>query len=267
MACTNDKRILRELKNLEESRKDLIDNGIYFYYDETNFKKIYTMFIGQKNTPYENGFYFISFEYPEKYPMQPPTAKYETQGIIVQHPTNKFISVRFNPNLYSCGKVCLSMLNTWQGPGWTPANTIHNVLIAIQSLVLNENPLQNEPGFENALQYQLDKYNNIIMYSNLKIAVFELVENLLENNFYCNYIHFKPVIIDYFIKNIDFYRDKILTKSSELDGKFVETCYGMNVKFNFKSLLEKFEDLVIKANESNIKEIKINDLKITDENK
>ncbi len=41
----------------------------------------------------------------------------------------------------------------------------------------------------------------------------------------------------------------------------------MNVKFNFKSLLEKFEDLVIKANESNINEIKINDLKINDENK
>ena len=34
MASTNDKRILRELKNLEESRQDLIDNGIYFYYDE-----------------------------------------------------------------------------------------------------------------------------------------------------------------------------------------------------------------------------------------
>ena len=30
MTSTNDKRILRELKHLEESRKDLIDNGIYF---------------------------------------------------------------------------------------------------------------------------------------------------------------------------------------------------------------------------------------------
>ena len=56
------------------------------------------------------------------------------------------------------------MLNTWQGPGWTPANTIHNVLIAIQSLVLNDNPLQNEPGFENASKTTLDKYNNIIYY-------------------------------------------------------------------------------------------------------
>ena len=251
MTSTNDKRILRELKHLEESRQDLIDNGIYFYYNETNFKKIYTMFLGQKNTPYENGFFFISFEYPEKYPMQPPTAKYETQGLIIQHPTNKCISVRFNPNLYSCGKVCLSMLNTWQGPGWTPANTIHNVLIAIQSLVLNENPLQNEPGFENASKTTLDKYNNIIFYSNIKIAVLELVDNLISNNFdeTNNYIKFKDIIIDIFIKNIEYYRNSIITKSIELDNKIVDSsCYGMSMKFNFNDLLSRFEEVVIKAN-------------------
>jgi ubiquitin-protein ligase len=252
MTSTNDKRILRELKSLEESKQDLIDNGIYFYYDEINFKKIYTMFIGQKNTPYENGFYFITFDYPEKYPMQPPTAKYETQGIITHHPTNKSISVRFNPNLYSCGKVCLSMLNTWQGPGWTPANTIHNVLIAIQSLVLNENPLQNEPGFENAAKHVLDKYNNIIYYSNIKIAVLELVENLLLNRFdeTNNFIKFKDIIMDSFNKNIEYYRHNIITKSIELDNKIVDSsCYGMSMKFNFNILLEKFEDLVIKSND------------------
>jgi hypothetical protein len=28
--------------------------------------------------------------------------------------------VRFNPNLYNCGKVCLSLLGTWSGPSWQP---------------------------------------------------------------------------------------------------------------------------------------------------
>jgi Ubiquitin-conjugating enzyme len=32
-------------------------------------------------------------------------------------------SVRFNPNLYNCGKVCLSLLGTWSGPSWSPANS------------------------------------------------------------------------------------------------------------------------------------------------
>lgn len=32
-------------------------------------------------------------------------------------------SVRFNPNLYNCGKVCLSLLGTWSGPSWDPATS------------------------------------------------------------------------------------------------------------------------------------------------
>lgn len=31
--------------------------------------------------------------------------------------------VRFNPNLYVCGKVCLSLLGTWSGPAWHPATS------------------------------------------------------------------------------------------------------------------------------------------------
>ena len=31
--------------------------------------------------------------------------------------------VRFNPNLYNCGKVCLSLLGTWSGPGWVPGES------------------------------------------------------------------------------------------------------------------------------------------------
>ena len=58
-------------------------------------------------------------------------------------------AVRFNPNLYSCGKVCLSLLGTWQGPGWEPGrSTIYQVLMSIQTQVLNKFPLENEPGYE-----------------------------------------------------------------------------------------------------------------------
>lgn len=37
---------------------------------------------------------------------------------------------------YAGGKVCLSLLGTWQGPGWTPQSTILQVLLSIQSLIL-----------------------------------------------------------------------------------------------------------------------------------
>jgi ubiquitin-protein ligase len=44
--------------------------------------------------------------------------------------------VRFNPNLYAAGKVCLSLLGTWHGgaacEGWTAASTLLQVLVSIQ---------------------------------------------------------------------------------------------------------------------------------------
>lgn len=53
--------------------------------------------------------------------------------------------VRFNPNLYNCGKVCLSLLGTWQGPGWDPIrSTLLQVLVSIQSLIMVDDPYFNE---------------------------------------------------------------------------------------------------------------------------
>lgn len=55
--------------------------------------------------------------------------------------------VRFNPNLYACGKVCLSLLGTWQagqGESWSAdASTTFQVLISIQSLILVDEPYFN----------------------------------------------------------------------------------------------------------------------------
>lgn len=60
--------------------------------------------------------------------------------------------LRLNPNLYDCGKVCLSLLNTWTGEGnekWIPnSSTMLQVLVSIQALILNEEPFFNEPGYD-----------------------------------------------------------------------------------------------------------------------
>lgn len=66
--------------------------------------------------------------------------------------TNGRQRVRFNPNLYTDGKVCLSILNTWHGrpeEKWNPqTSSLLPVLVAIQSLILNAEPYFNEPGYE-----------------------------------------------------------------------------------------------------------------------
>jgi ubiquitin-protein ligase len=232
------KRILNEIKELEDSRSILDNSGIYFYFDETNIDNVYAMLVGPENTPYEKGFYFFKFEYPSSYPMQPPIAKYFTQGMLTNPLSKSGYNVRFNPNLYTCGKVCLSMLNTWSGPGWVPTNTISNVLVAIQALVLNDFPLTNEPGFENSSQKELVKYNEIISYANIKISVLEMLNNPPQQ-----FLFFKDKICDIFIKNIDYYTNFILKKNDELKDVLIESpAYGMKLKINYISLLDELNN-------------------------
>jgi hypothetical protein len=61
-------------------------------------------------------------------------------------------TVRFNPNLYHDGKVCLSILNTWHGrpeERWNgQTSSFLQVLVSIQSLILVSEPYFNEPGYE-----------------------------------------------------------------------------------------------------------------------
>ena len=58
------------------------------------------------------------------YPLSPPKVNFMTTD---------GGRVRFNPNLYTCGKVCLSVLNTWDKNDWTPANTILGMVNIINS--------------------------------------------------------------------------------------------------------------------------------------
>ncbi|KAL5758893.1 hypothetical protein ACOSP7_021504 [Xanthoceras sorbifolium] len=59
--------------------------------------------------------------------------------------------LRINPNLYECGKVCPSLLNTWsnnKNEKWIPSmSTKLQVLVSIQALILVQKPYFNEPGY------------------------------------------------------------------------------------------------------------------------
>lgn len=89
-------------------------------------------------------------------------------------------TVRFNPNLYNEGKVCLSLLGTWegaQGEQWNAeTSTIIQVLISIQSLILCAEPYYNEPGFERNYgtsvgNAESNRYNEEVFKNNLKFAI------------------------------------------------------------------------------------------------
>jgi ubiquitin-protein ligase len=252
------KRITNEIKELQESSHILKENGIYVDINDENISTIHAMLIGPEKTPYEKGFYFFKIDYSNDYPMTPPNVKYLTQGVLNNPVSKSAFNVRFNPNLYTCGKVCLSMINTWQGDGWVPTNTVTNVLIAIQALVLNEEPLRNEPGYEKADKKVINDYNNLIEYANIKISVLNMLKTQPLN---CDV--FKPIMIDYFMKNIDFYRNFVLIKNDLLKNVIVEAPYSMKVTPRYDLLINEITEIeegIIQDISLNISDINLNSI-------
>lgn len=129
------KRIQHEWKVLEKDLPETIYVRVY----EDRMDILRAVIIGPAGTPYHDGLFFFDAYFPSGYPSSPPLVHYHSGGL------------RLNPNLYACGKVCLSLLGTWSGSGcetWNPSNsTMLQVLVSIQALVLNAKPYFNEPGF------------------------------------------------------------------------------------------------------------------------
>ena len=99
------------------------------------------------------------------YPKVPPKLNFLTTGCG---------KVRFNPNLYADGKVCLSLLGTWDGPSWQPwKSTLLQVLVSIQSLIFVAEPFYNEPGHETWAHSRdaAEGENRNHRYNTLKIAI------------------------------------------------------------------------------------------------
>jgi ubiquitin-conjugating enzyme E2 Z len=226
------KRIAKDIKNYYQS--DINSVGIYCHIDESNIQQIKAMIIGPPNTPYEHGFYFFIIDFPNDYPFSPPKVKFVTYEA----------GIRFNPNLYTNGKVCLSILGTWSGPGWTTCLNLNTILLSIQSL-LNENPLMNEPGFENETGTKAQNYSNVVSYANIKTAIIKMLE-IPPTGFDV----FKDIMIKYFIEHIDFYKKYIKDNKSKQGSNLNSVIYSMNILYDIDYLETRIKFLYDKYNVS-----------------
>ena len=193
-------KYLRLKKDIADiMRNPLTDNGIYYVHDESNFLKGYALMCGPSDTPYEYGFYFFKILFPDNYPISPPKltfCNYDTRS-----------NTRFNPNLYRSGKVCISILNTWRGEGWTSCLTLRTVLISVLS-VFNKNPLINEPNIS-IHHPSVISYNIILNYKNLYVSVGDTIQKLLDDKNNDVYLLFKSTIIKIFLERYDDIINKI----------------------------------------------------------
>jgi ubiquitin-protein ligase len=171
------KRIISEISSFKNGLPLNFESSIWVRISKNNMN-IFTFIIsGPKDTPYENGLFEFHAYFPNTYPQVEPLVQIYTTG-------NG--SVRFNPNLYACGKVCLSLLGTWSGQAsekWNPkTSTFLQVLVSIQSLILVEQPYFNEPGYERDMHTDKGKtankaYNNNLEVQTIRLAMNEQIKN------------------------------------------------------------------------------------------
>jgi ubiquitin-protein ligase len=196
-------RMVSEISTLKSGLPINWESSIWIRVSKTTIN-VFSFFIsGPKDTPYENGIFEFHTAFPTNYPNSEPKVLINTTG---------GGTIRFNPNLYNCGKVCLSLLGTWSGQDgekWNPkTSTFLQVLISIQSLILVEKPYFNEPGWEKEMhttkgQTNSKKYNEPLLIGTIKWAIIDMIKN-------------PPNGMEEVIKNhFKFKKDEILTTTQK----------------------------------------------------
>lgn len=199
--------------------------GCFVFPDEAQSTVLHCLLAGTADTPYQGGMFYFFVACPDDYPMVPPKVKILTG---IGH-------CRFNPNLYRNGKVCLSILNTWSGPSWSPAHTIATLLMSIQSL-MNDRPYHNEPGYEvEHYQGDVQAYNDVIRHETLRHAVLGMMSDLEQGRLPH---HFRQVMEGMFLNLFEGY-EEVCEENAHKDGQaFRDPFFENTGKFQYRAMLE-----------------------------
>lgn len=224
-------RLKKEFNIVKKSICVNNESSIFFWIEKNKLDRMRFIITGPADTPYDQGLYIFDMSLSENFPSKPPLVHFSNNG-----------GVRFNPNLYDCGKVCLSLLGTWRGDkgeSWNPAtSTFFQLLVSIQSQILIEEPFFNEPGYESQIGKESGKknskdYNDNIRQYNLDYAINNLIEGVVESK--SDYPEFDSIIRNYF----KFKRERIITILNKWESDYNDT----NKKSKFTKSKNKFVEL------------------------
>ncbi|KAK4560651.1 hypothetical protein LTR86_005229 [Recurvomyces mirabilis] len=163
-------RITREIRQVQHGA----DLSLAVACRDSDVRHIRGLIIGPPETPYEYGFFEFDIKMPKDYPIKSP---------VVRALTTNGCRIRFNPNIYAEGKVCLSILGTWRGEKgeeWSSAQGLESIMLSIQSL-MSSHPYENEPGFEGHKKEDPNPkaYIEKIRHETIRISVCNRLEGLL----------------------------------------------------------------------------------------
>ncbi|KAF2354902.1 Ubiquitin-conjugating enzyme E2 [Trinorchestia longiramus] len=141
---------------------------VYIFNDEEKINCFKVLLIGPEGTPYEGGFFHFFARMGPAYPDVPPR--------VCAMSCYRFGHVvRFNPNMYRNGHICLSILNTWEGEKWSPEMDLRSLFLSIRSRMTSQ-ALCKEPVFEPFEDMGLKDvwlYDMYVRHETLRVTVVE----------------------------------------------------------------------------------------------
>lgn len=218
------KRILNDIRAAQEP--ELRKQGIYYWFDESDMTHGFALVQGHSKTPYEGLLGLFEFRFPEEYPFSPPKVVWKTHDGIT----------RFHPQFYKGGKVCLSILGTWEGPGWSSSINLVCILQVLQSLLI-ENPLTCEPGYEKGT-LEDPKYLAYRDYLDYRVAQY-MIHTLLmwkkapEQSVWAN---FEDEVAELYPSLVAFWKQRVHEKSQGPDQTFSESYFTTAGQTHWKEL-------------------------------
>lgn len=230
--CKNTiKRLLVDVK--ETIKNPLDDQGIFYKHSDSDMMEGYAYIVGPPDSLYSGGNYFFKFRFPTDYPFSPPKLTYMTNNGCV----------RFHPNFYKSGKVCLSILNTWRGEQWSSCQTIKSILLTLVSIMDNK-PLLHEPGI-NELHRDFNNYTKIIEYYNLEFSINTCLNPNMLKESYINIWNFYELFEQEIKENASARKIEILNKCKEKENEPFEIVktglYSLECKINYKKLYSEMK--------------------------
>lgn len=239
-------RMNKEIKALTRALPCEPSGAVFVSIDSSNIGRLKVMISGTEDTPYEHGLYLFDIKLDPSYPNSPPKMTIKTTG-------NG--TLRFNPNLYDSGYVCLSIINTWGGDPeemWNPSySTLMQVFLSIQALVMNNDVIQKEPGYEHMETScpENQDYAGIVKYGNISFAMIEMLRSPPEE--------FKEIVTKHFalkkekiLKTVEKWVEESATMGNGYDD-YILSCHNptgislLRDKGAQNVFAEKFEELKI----------------------
>mmetsp|Transcript_1804 Transcript_1804/g.5256 ORF Transcript_1804/g.5256 Transcript_1804/m.5256 type:complete len:194 (-) Transcript_1804:342-923(-) len=128
-------RIQKELKEIERDTA----SGVTVELLGNDIRRMKGCLQGPKDTPYENGCFYVDIQLDDSYPFTPPKMR--------------FITKVWHPNVSSAnGAICLDILKN----KWSPALTLKTALLSLQALLASPEPDDPQDGVV-AKQYLTEK--------------------------------------------------------------------------------------------------------------